>query len=108
MADTMHHIGHLIQYAKSQGFIGYGVLSNSVLEHTHQVYGKPELWRAWISTHEARRANAAGYLANNVDHLQGSESWNKGIMGYKILLAQVAKTISHLFCQGGCWLLQRI
>ena len=105
MADIMHHIGHLVHYAKSQGFIGYGVLSNSVLEHTHQVYGKPELWRAWVSTHQARRANALGYLANNVEHMQGTESWNKGVMGYKILQAQVAKTISHLFCRGGCWML---
>ncbi len=40
--DVMHHVGMLIEHAEAQywGLDGLGCLSNSVLEHWHQVNGK--------------------------------------------------------------------
>ena len=100
--DLAHHIADLLAHAEAHGLGGLAILTNSVLEHFHQEFGKKAFQMAWVSSQNALQRLGRGYAARNVDAVPGQPNWESGNTGLAILKIQLAKAMSSRLCRG-CW-----
>ena len=98
--DLMHHVGWLIEHAESRGLAGLGCLSNSVLEHWHQVNGKPAFNNVHIMSQAALACVARDHTRGLGQHGPGTPKFIQSNPGQMILLVQLTKSIGARLCPG--------
>ena len=98
--DLAHHIIQLLLHAEALGLGGLGILSNSVLEHFHQEYGKPAFKGAWVACQASFQKLGRMYAAQHENAVPGDKLWNASNPGFQILQHQLSKSMCSKLCRG--------